>query len=257
MERRTVGQSGTKRGVGPGTVLKRVLVGRRAPTWQMEHTLLPKVLALPIFTADALSSVAYCVESSMVVLIAGGVGALHYVIGIQIAVAALMAIVVASYRQVVRAYRTSGGAYVVARENLGVLPSLVAAGSLLVDYVLTVAVSVASGVLAITSAVPSLHPFRLEITIFFILVIPVLLDRVRGRDLERAVERRRRVRHGRRPEALGIGQARADERSGAACVRVVGGPGGDGDNRREGARVRIPVPVDEAGHLGGRTSLRS
>jgi amino acid transporter len=171
---RVVGQTGTRRRVGAGTVLKRVLVGRRAPTYQLEHTLLPKVLALPIFTADALSSVAYCVEASMVVLIAAGVAALHYVIGIQIAVALLMAIVVASYRQVVRAYRTSGGAYIVAKENLGVLPSLVAAASLLIDYVLTVAVSVASGVLAITSAAPSLHPYRLEITIFFIFFIAVI-----------------------------------------------------------------------------------
>ena len=101
----------------------------------------------------------------MVVLLTAGLSALHIALPISIAVALLMAIVIASYRQTVRAYETSGGAYVVARENLGTLPSLVAAAALLVDYVLTVAVSVASGVLAITSAAPSLNHYNTELSL--------------------------------------------------------------------------------------------
>src|SRR5205809_3617812 len=122
----------------------------------MHETLLSKRLALPICASDPLSSVAYATEAALVVLIGASATAGHYVLPVSIAIAAVLAIVVLSYMQTVRAYETSGGAYVVARENLGTLPSLVAAGALLVDYILTVAVSVAAGVLALTSAAPSL-----------------------------------------------------------------------------------------------------
>ena len=122
----------------------------------MNETLLSKRLALPIFASDPLSSVAYATEAALVVLIAASATAGHLVLPISIAIAAVLAIVVVSYMQTVRAYETSGGAYVVARENLGTMPSLVAAAALLVDYILTVAVSVAAGVLALTSAAPSL-----------------------------------------------------------------------------------------------------
>jgi amino acid transporter len=132
---------------------------------QMEEQLLPISLALPIFSADAISSVAYATEAAMVVLVGVSVGALHWTLPIAIAVSALMAIVVASYRQTVRAYAQAGGAYIVAKENLGKLPSLVAAAALLVDYVLTVAVSVASGIFAITSAMSSLAPYRVELSL--------------------------------------------------------------------------------------------
>jgi len=132
---------------------------------QLEDELLPIPLALPIFAADAISSVAYATEAAMVVLLGAGLAALHIALPISIAVAVLMAIVIASYRQTVRAYEVSGGAYIVARENLGTLPSLVAAAALLVDYVLTVAVSVSSGVLAITSAVTSLDHFNTELSL--------------------------------------------------------------------------------------------
>ena len=103
---------------------------------------------------------AYATEAALVVLVAASATAAHLVLPISVAIAAVMAIVVVSYMQTVRAYETSGGAYVVARENLGTLPSLVAAAALLVDYILTVAVSVAAGVLALTSAVPSLDEPR-------------------------------------------------------------------------------------------------
>jgi len=114
---------------------------------QMEDTLLPKWLALPIFASDPLSSVAYATEAALVVLVAASAGAVHDVFPISIAIAVLLAIVVASYRQTVLVYQSSGGAYIVSKENLGRLPSLVAAAALLTDYVLTVAVSVAAGVL--------------------------------------------------------------------------------------------------------------
>ena len=154
--------------------LRRVLVGRPMRTHQAEDELLPIPLALPIFAADAISSVAYATEAAMVVLLGAGIAALHVALPISVAVAALMAIVVTSYRQTVRAYEVSGGAYVVARENLGTLPSLVAAAALLVDYVLTVAVSVASGVLAITSAVPSLDHYNTELSLAGIVLIMVV-----------------------------------------------------------------------------------
>jgi amino acid transporter len=143
-------------------------------THQAEDELLPIGLALPIFAADAISSVAYATEAAMVVLLGAGVAALHVALPISIGVAALMAIVVTSYRQTVRAYEQSGGAYVVARENLGTLPSLVAAAALLVDYVLTVAVSVASGVLAITSAVSSLDHYNTELSLAGVVLIMVV-----------------------------------------------------------------------------------
>ena len=143
-------------------------------THQAEDELLPIGLALPIFAADAISSVAYATEAAMVVLLGAGIASLHVALPISVAVAALMAIVVTSYRQTVRAYEQSGGAYVVARENLGTLPSLVAAASLLVDYVLTVAVSVASGVLAITSAVSSLDHYNTELSLAGVVVIMVV-----------------------------------------------------------------------------------
>ncbi len=133
--------------------LKRVVVGRPMASDELEETLLPKWLALPIFASDPLSSVAYATEAALVVLIGASAASAHVVFPVALAIAALLAIVVLSYRQTVQVYESSGGAYVVAKENLGTLPSLVAAAALLTDYVLTVAVSVAAGVLALTSAV--------------------------------------------------------------------------------------------------------
>jgi amino acid transporter len=141
---------------------------------EAEDELLPISLALPIFAADAISSVAYATEASMVVLLGAGLAELHVALPISIGVAALMAIVIASYRQTVRAYETSGGAYIVARENLGTLASLIAAAALLIDYVLTVAVSVSSGVLAITSAVTSLNHYNTELSLGAVVLITVV-----------------------------------------------------------------------------------
>jgi amino acid transporter len=149
----------------PARPLKRALVGRPMATGELEETLLPKTLALPIFASDPLSSVAYATESALVVLVAASAAAAYLVFPISIAIAALLAVVVASYRQTVRAYETSGGAYVVAKDNLGTLPSLVGAAALLTDYVLTVAVSIAAGIFAVTSLAPSLGPHKVVLSL--------------------------------------------------------------------------------------------
>ena len=140
----------------PSTGVKRVLIGRPRPTAELGETLLSKFLALPIFSADPLSSVAYATEAALVVLIGASLAQRHVVFPLSIGIAVLLGIVAISYTQVVRAYSTSGGAYVVARDNFGTIPALVAGAALLVDYILTVAVSVAGGVLAVSSAVPSI-----------------------------------------------------------------------------------------------------
>jgi amino acid transporter len=157
-----------------GSVLKRLLVGRQVATYRLEHTLLPKFIALPVFSSDALSSVAYATEEILLVLVAASISARSLVFPIAIAISVLMAIVVASYRQTVRAYPSGGGAYIVAKKNLGVLPGLVAAAALLIDYVLTVAVSVAAGVFAIVSAAPGLAHLRVPLSLGFVAFITLV-----------------------------------------------------------------------------------
>jgi amino acid transporter len=147
-------------------------------TGQLEETLLPKWLALPIFASDPLSSVAYATESALVVLIAASAASAHLVFPIAVAIALLLTIVVLSYRQTVRVYETSGGAYVVARENLGTAPSLVAAAALLTDYILTVAVSISAGIFAITSFVPSLAAHKVGLSLGCLVLI--VLANLRG-----------------------------------------------------------------------------
>ena len=134
-------------------------------TGELEETLLPKTLALPIFASDPLSSVAYATESALVVLVAASATAAHLAFPLSLAVALLLVIVVVSYRQTVRVYETSGGAYIVAKDNLGTFPSLVGAAALLVDYVLTVAVSIAAGVFAVTSFAPSLGAHKVSLSL--------------------------------------------------------------------------------------------
>ncbi|MDP9224351.1 MAG: APC family permease [Actinomycetota bacterium] len=160
------------------TAVKRLFVGRPMSSGELEHTLLPKVIALPIFSSDALSSVAYATQEILLVLGLVGVSALGHVVPISVAVGSLLAIVVISYRQTVRAYPNGGGAYIVAHENLGVFPGLLAAASLLIDYVLTVSVSVVAGVDAIVSASPNLHRFDVAICVVFVAF--VALANLRG-----------------------------------------------------------------------------
>ena len=154
-------------------VVKRFLVGRALASSTADHQLLPKVLALPVFSSDALSSVAYATEEMMLVLALAGAGALGLKIPLALAIAALLIIVVTSYRQTVKAYPQGGGSYIVAKENLGTIPGLVAAAAILTDYVLTVAVSVTAGTIAVTSAAPGLAKHKVPIAIGFVVLVMV------------------------------------------------------------------------------------
>jgi amino acid transporter len=141
---------------------------------ELEHTLLPKVIALPVFASDPLSSNAYATQEILLTLGVAGAASLSLVMPISIAVAALLIIVVSSYRQTVRAYPTGGGAYRVSSENLGMYPGLLAASALLLDYVLTVAVSITAGVDAITSAAEGLDEYSVPISIAFVLLVTLI-----------------------------------------------------------------------------------
>jgi len=155
------------------TALKRLLVGRPMSRGELEHTLLPKVIALPVFSSDALSSVAYATQEMILVLGLAGVAAVQNVVPISFAVASLLAIVVLSYRQTVRAYPSGGGAYIVAHENLGRYPGLLAAAALLIDYVLTVSVSIVAGVDAVLSALPGLRSFAVILGVLFVSLVTI------------------------------------------------------------------------------------
>jgi amino acid transporter len=159
-------------------LMKRVLVGRAKASGRLEHTLLPKVLALPVFASDPLSSVAYATEEMMLVLVLAGAAALAFKLPLALAVAVLLMIVVTSYRQTVRAYPRGGGSYIVARENLGTAPGLVAAAAILIDYVLTVAVSITAGTVAITSAAPEWADHGVLVAVG--LVMLVMIANLRG-----------------------------------------------------------------------------
>jgi len=156
-------------------LIKRAFVGRALESNRLSETLLPKKIALPVFCSDPISSVAYATEQIVLVLgAAGGAGFLGLAAPIAVAVALLLAVVVASYRQTCHAYPSGGGAYVVSRENLGDRAALTAAAALLVDYVMTVAVSVVSGVVAITSALPSLAPHAVSLSVGFVVLLALV-----------------------------------------------------------------------------------
>ncbi|MER6780808.1 MULTISPECIES: APC family permease [unclassified Streptomyces] len=154
--------------------LKRVLVGEPLDTARLGETLLPKRLALPIFCSDPLSSVAYATEEILLILALGGVALLHLAWYAAAAIVFLMIVVVASYRQTCYAYPGGGGAYIVSSENLGQTAALTAASALLVDYVMTVAVSVVSGVDAITSAIPSLSDHGVGLSVGFVVLLVLM-----------------------------------------------------------------------------------
>jgi amino acid transporter len=160
------------------SAIKRILVGRPMSSGELEHTLLPKTIALPVFASDALSSMSYATQEVLLVLALVSATALSLVVPISLAVAFLLAVVIISYRQIVRAYPGGGGAYVVAYENLGLYPGLVVGAALLIDYVLTVAVSITAGADAIVSAVTELTPHKMTITIGLIAL--VTLANLRG-----------------------------------------------------------------------------
>jgi len=153
------------------SLLKRLIVGKPMPLAQARHERLSKTVALAVFSSDALSSVAYATEEILLVLVLAGAAAAHLLVPISVAIAALLVIVVVSYQQTVHAYPSGGGSYIVARANLGPTPGLIAAAALLIDYVLTVSVSVAAGVAALTSALPGLHTHRVALGVTFIALI--------------------------------------------------------------------------------------
>ena len=160
---------------GTTDALKRVMLGRALASNRMGETLLPKRIALPVFCSDPISSVAYATEQILLVLgTAGAASFLGLAAPIAVAVAVLLAVVVASYRQTCYAYPSGGGAYVVSKDNLGRNASLTAAAALLVDYVMTVAVSVVSGVVAITSAFTSLAPYAVHLSVGFVVVLALI-----------------------------------------------------------------------------------
>jgi amino acid transporter len=162
----------------PTGVLKRVMLGRAFSSARLEHTLLPKILALPVFASDALSSVAYATGEILLVLSIATAAPQGYVLPIAGAVSLLMALVIVSYRQTVRAYPGGGGAYIVSKENLGQAPGLIAAAALLFDYMMTVVVSIVAGVFAIGSALPTANEHAVALSIFFVAF--VTLANLRG-----------------------------------------------------------------------------
>jgi amino acid transporter len=161
----------------PGS-LKRIFLGSPLATAQARHERLSKIPGLAIFASDNLSSVAYATEEILLVLVLAGTSALVYSPPIGMSIGLLTAIVATSYWQTIHAYPAGGGAYVVAKENLGTYPGLVAGAALLVDYVLTVSVSVAAGVAAITSAFPALYLHRVAICVGVVLLI--MMANLRG-----------------------------------------------------------------------------
>jgi amino acid transporter len=158
----------------PTSLVKRLVVGRPFRSDRLGHTLLPKRIALPIFASDPLSSVAYATQEILLILTLGGLAYLYLTPWIAAAVVLLLAVVVLSYRQVVLAYPSGGGSYEVASTNLGPRAGLVVAAALLVDYVMTVAVSVAAGVDNIISAVPELNPYRVVVNIGFVALLTAM-----------------------------------------------------------------------------------
>ena len=158
--------------------IKRLAVGAPIPSHLAHHERLSRFTGLAILSSDPLSSVAYATEEILRVLILVGVAALSTATPIAAVIAAILAVVVFSYRQTIHAYPSGGGAYIVSKDNLGELPALIAAAALLIDYVLTVAVSIAAGVAAVTSALPQWHINRIEMTLGFVLLL--MLGNLRG-----------------------------------------------------------------------------
>lgn len=156
------------------SALKRLLIGQPLKSAELGEQKLNKTKALAILSSDALSSVAYGPEQILIVLITISAAALWYSVPIGVGVLILLLALILSYRQIIFAYPRGGGAYVVSKENLGVNAGLLAGGSLLVDYILTVAVSISAGTDAITSAFPSLHPYNVNIATLLVIVITIL-----------------------------------------------------------------------------------
>ena len=154
--------------------IKRILIGEPFPTRAEIHERLDNIRALAIFASDPISSNAYATEAIMTTLIILGSGALNLTLPIAMAITVLVALVIFSYSQTIMHYPMGGGSYMVSKDNLGVMPSLFAASALLIDYILTVSVSVSAGVRAISSAFPAVHDYRVVIAVGVIAFITLL-----------------------------------------------------------------------------------
>jgi amino acid transporter len=151
--------------------LRHKVFGKPIATAHAHHERLGPFLGLPVFSSDALSSVAYATEAILSILILHSIGALHLQIWISLAICVLIVLISFAYVQTIYAYPKGGGSYIVASDNLGPGPGLVAGAALMTDYILTVAVSIAAGTAALTSAFPVLHPYLIEISVFFIAIV--------------------------------------------------------------------------------------
>ena len=153
--------------------LKTTLVGHSLPTSAHAEERLSNAEGLAVLSSDALSSVAYATEETLLVLVGSGSVAFGYSLPIAIAIVVLLIIVMLSYRQTIKAYPKGGGSYIVAKENLGLYPGLIAGGSLMIDYILTVTVSVSAGTAALTAAIPSLHNYSIDLCLVFISLLTI------------------------------------------------------------------------------------
>jgi amino acid transporter len=158
----------------PPRSLTSFFIGKPLPTHEMPHQTISKKVGLAVFASDALSSTAYATEAILEVLAFAGIVALGLSIPIAGAIVLLLVIVTISYEQTIHAYPGGGGAYIVSRDNLGELPAQIAGAALLTDYILTVSVSISSGVAQITSAFPALHPLRVEIAVGLVMFMTIV-----------------------------------------------------------------------------------
>src|SRR5512142_253111 len=158
----------------PPQSLSHWFIGRPLQTADAPHQTIGKAVGLAVFASDALSSTAYATQEILGVLAAAGTIALGYVFPVSLAIVTLLVVVTVSYEQTIHAYPGGGGAYIVARDNLGELPAQTAGAALLTDYVLTVAVSVSSGVAQITSAFPALFAYRVHLSVILVLFVMVM-----------------------------------------------------------------------------------
>lgn len=158
----------------PGRSWSRLLVGRPLSTADAPHQTIGKVLGLAVFSSDAMSSVAYAPQEILIILAAAGATAFHLSVPIALGICALLAVLIFSYEQTIHAYPNGGGSFIVARDNIGAVPAQIAAAALLTDYILTVSVSISSGVAQLISAFPLLEQYKVPIAIFFVLLIMVV-----------------------------------------------------------------------------------
>lgn len=156
------------------TTLRRLLIGSPLPTERLIHERITKFKGLAVFSSDALSSSAYATEEILLALLAAGAAALTISLPVALAISTVLAIVAFSYYQTIHAYPSGGGAYIVAHDNLGLWPGLIAAAALLIDYVLTVAVSISAGIAAVTSAVPVLFQYRVALALAAIALVALI-----------------------------------------------------------------------------------